>query len=159
MRYNRSSLSPVGSRSLLAGLLGLLALAASTGCGSGKLPLYRVSGTVQVDGKPAPGAMVIFCPTDGSEEVKKHRPFGITGPDGRFELTTFQKADGAPSANYKILVQWLGGGSKPVDDGRGGIILGPDHLRGRYMNLEQSQLTATVSDDDIDLPPFQLKSK
>ena len=159
MRYNRTRSLSGGCRALVAGIMVLVALTATTGCGDQKLALYNVTGTVKVDGKPARGAMVIFCPTDGSEEVQKQRPFGITGPDGKFQLTTFSKADGAPSANYKILVQWLGGGATPIDDGRGGVVLGPDKLRGRYMNLERSELTATVADSDIELPPFELKSK
>lgn len=157
MRYNRSTLT-VDLRWLVVAV-GLALVAGSTGCGDGKIRRYPVTGTVLVDGKPAQGAMVIFCPTSGSDEVMKHRPFGVTGTDGKFQLTTLEKADGAASADYKVLVQWLGGGSAPVDDGRGGIELGPDRLRGRYMNLERSELVAAVKDAPVELPPFELKSK
>jgi hypothetical protein len=133
-------------------------LCKSVGCRDGKIARYPVHGSVMVNNKPADGAMVIFCPLSGSEEVKKQRPFGITGPDGKFELTTLNKADGSPAGDYKILIQWpsnLNGDSRDT----GARSLGPDRLKGRYMNLEKSQLTATIKEAPTDLPPFELKSQ
>ena len=101
-------------------------------------------------------AMVIFCPTEGSEEVMKLRPFGYTGPDGKFELTTVNKADGSPAGNYKVLIQWP---AKTGGDPRDGGSIGPDRLQGRYMNLENSQLIAKIEEGPTELPPFDLKSR
>jgi hypothetical protein len=134
-------------------LLAVLSLVTVGGCGDGKLAVYSVSGVVKVDSKPADGAMVIFCPTDGSEELLKLRPYAFTDPDGKYQLTTFDQGDGAPAGNYKVIIQWP---AKTGADQRGGT--GPDRLRGRYMNLERSQLTAKV-DDDTEVPPFELTSK
>ncbi|MEX0643322.1 MAG: hypothetical protein WD468_11505 [Pirellulales bacterium] len=132
-------------------------LIASIGCGDGKIGRYPVSGTVLVDGKPADGATVYFCPTGGSEELLRERPFGTTGPDGKYLLTTLVKDDGAPAGQYKVLVQWIAMvPQKVVDRDRSG---GRDRLRGRYMNLEKSTLTATVEEGPIELPPFELKTK
>jgi hypothetical protein len=135
-------------------VLGALLIA---GCGEGEIARYPVRGSVLIDGKPAEGVMVIFCPVGGSEELQRHRPFGFTGADGTFELTTLNKADGSPSGDYKVLAQWSaqGGG-----DGRDGErTLGPDRLRGRYMNLETTPLTAKIEDGPAELPPFDLKSR
>ena len=77
--------------------LASLAVVSIAGCGDGQIKRYPVKGSVTVDGKPADGAMVIFCPTENSSpEIQRQRPFGFTGPDGHFELTTLTKADGSP---------------------------------------------------------------
>jgi hypothetical protein len=136
---------------------GLIALA---GCGEAKLPLYPVTGTVLVDGKPAAGARVIFCPIEtSSTELQKERPLGTTGPDGKFQLTTFLKDDGVPAGEFKVLVQWLGGPPTPEQqrDGYGGG--GSDRLRGKYMKLDSTPLTATITEDTTELPPFELTSQ
>jgi hypothetical protein len=36
--------------------------------------------------------------------------------------------------------------------------IGPDRLKGKYMNLEKSELKATVQEAETNLPPFELKS-
>jgi hypothetical protein len=136
-------------------LAAAIALAPIIGCGDGGLPVYSVTGTVKVDSKPADGVMVIFCPTEGADELMKLRPYGLTGPDGTFRLTTFDPADGAPAGNYKVIMQWpaqvSGKGDERMASGR-------DRLRGRYMNLDRSQFTAKI-EDDTELPPFDLTSK
>jgi hypothetical protein len=131
----------------------ILSLVSASGCGDGELATYSVTGAVNVDNKPAEGAMVIFCPTEGSEDLLKLRPYAYTGPDGKFQLSTFDQKDGAPAGNYKVIIQWPG---KPTGGERSAS--GADRLRGRYMNLERSQLTAKI-EDDTELPPFELTSK
>jgi hypothetical protein len=134
-------------------VLGTLLVA---GCNDGKLARYPVTGTVLVDGRPAEGAMVIFCPVGGSEELQKQRPFAFTGPDGRFELTTYGETDGCPSGEYKVLLQWPSSSGDPREGARS---LGPDRFQGRFMDLETTQLTATVENRATDLPPFDLKTR
>src|SRR6478672_9587864 len=111
----------------------LAGLVAWVGCSDGKIARYPVHGSVNIDGKAADGVMVIFCPVGGSEAVQKTRPFGFTGSDGKFELTTLQKGDGAPAGDYKVLAQWPTKSSTAVNDG--GRSLGGDRLQGRYLNL------------------------
>src|SRR5689334_14607332 len=77
-----------------------------SGCSDGKIGRNPIHGSVNVDGKPTGGVMVIFCPTGGSDELKKMRPFGFTATDGKFELTSIDKGDGAPAGQYKVLMQW-----------------------------------------------------
>jgi hypothetical protein len=127
------------------------------GCDDGKLKVYPVHGTVNVDGKPAAGAMVIFCPLDDSnQKLQRERPFGTTGADGKFTLTTFVKDDGAPVGEYKVLVQWAAppkpGGDRDRDSGS------PDRLKGRYMNLEKTPLTAKI-EGTTELAPYDLKTQ
>ena len=87
------------------------------------------------------------------------RPYGTTGTDGKFLLTTLDKDDGAPAGQYKVLVQWVGNISPPSggDPDRGGGQ--PDRLRGRYMNLEKSTLMATIDEGPTEIPAFELTSK
>jgi len=111
---------------------------------------------VNVDGRPADGAMVIFCPVTASDEAKTKRPFGLTSADGKFVLTTIEQADGAPPGEYKVLIQWP---SNSTDNRDGMRSIGPDRLKGKYMNLEKAELKATVEQAETNLPPFELKSK
>ena len=84
----------------------LAAFVAASGCGQKGLVVDPVHGSVNVDGKATGGVMVIFCPVGGSEAVQKTRPFGFTESDGKFELTTVKKGDGAAAGDYKVLAQW-----------------------------------------------------
>ncbi|MEX2309546.1 MAG: hypothetical protein WD738_18235 [Pirellulales bacterium] len=132
-----------------------------TGCGDGKIARYPVIGTVLVDGRPAEGATVIFCPVEGPPEFMRERPFSQTDASGRFELTTLEPKDGAPAGNYTVMIRWLSNsGPVPanVDPDRGGGGRVVDRLGGRYFHPEKSGLTATVEDGDNDLK-FELKSK
>ena len=153
LNYREPVLWPRAWVSLALG--GVLLLA---GCSDGKISRYPINGSVNVDGKPADGVMVIFCPVGGSPELQKMRPFSITGPDGKFQLTSIEKGDGAPAGQYKVLMQWTAPPSGG-DTRDGGVTTGPDRLRGRYMNLEKSQFTVDVKSGTNDVPPFELKSK
>lgn len=78
----------------------MLALAlAPSGCASQDKPV-AVRGVVTQDGKPVPGATVLFVP-----EGPDGRPAnGLTDNDGAFQLTTFQKGDGALRGDYRVVV-------------------------------------------------------
>jgi hypothetical protein len=136
-------------------LIGLLAFA---GCGDGKVARYPVSGAVHVDGQPAEGAIVIFCPVSTVPEADRLRPSGRTDAAGRFNLTTLERGDGAPAGNYKVLVQWP---AKLPDDGRRGRggAGGPDWLQGKYFDLENATLTAIVEEGPTTLPAFELEMR
>lgn len=143
--------------------LSCLVLVCVLGCGDGKIARYPVSGSVKVNGKPAAGARVIFCPVGGSEEFQKERPTGKTDDAGNFDLTTFVKGDGAPAGDYQLSIMWIPSKGQAPDKlpegmfeertggGRG------DLLRGRFANPAKSGLTATVTETENSLPPFELE--
>jgi hypothetical protein len=138
--------------------MALAGILAAGGCGGdSKVRRYPVNGSVNVDGKPAAGVMLIFCPTDGPPEVQKLRPSGFTDADGKFQLMSITPNDGAPAAHYKVLVQWPTGSTTP--NAAGMIGGGQDRLKGRYMNLEKSPFTVDIKPGTNDLPPFDVKSK
>jgi hypothetical protein len=138
---------------------GLTCVAVSAGCGDGKIATYPVTGTVQVDGKPAEGVVVVFCPAEGSDEFRKQRPFGNTDAHGKFNLTTFTPQDGAPEGEYKVMINWpaargaAGGG----DPNRQAAQM--DRLRYRYINPETSGLKASVSSEATEVPAFELRTQ
>jgi hypothetical protein len=129
----------------LRGTLVLIGLTLLSGCGGdGKIARYPVAGTVLVDGKPAEGVVIVFCPVSGTDEFMKERPFGTTDAEGKFTLMTFDPDDGAPAGDYKVLAQL------PKGDA--------DLLKGRYFKLNDAKLTATVETGTNELPPFTLTS-
>jgi hypothetical protein len=135
----------------------LAAVLAVAGCGDGKIKRFPVHGSVTVDGQPADGAMVIFCPVNPNAEVEMLRPSAKADSTGAFNLMTFDAGDGAPAGEYKVLVKWPAKPKVDARDGRPGAP-GPDRLRGKYNNQDTTPFTAKV-DGPTELPPFALQSK
>jgi hypothetical protein len=156
MRLNQKRVQYFRSTLALACLASLSAL---VGCGDGKIKRYPVACTVHVDGKPAAGAFVIFCPVEGPPELLRERPAGIADAEGKFLLTTIGGSDGVPAGKFKVLVQWPNGTLKPTGPGGIQIATGPDRLHHKYFNLDTTPLTATIEADTKELPPFELQSK
>lgn len=71
-------MKPVSSRLLLSFLFILFV----TGCGSSGQPLGAVTGTVTLDGKPVPGALVTFI----SKEPDGTSSYGKTDTSGKYRL-------------------------------------------------------------------------
>lgn len=139
-----------------AKVLFLVMLPLLSGCGSGELPVYSVSGEVRYQGKPADGAEIIFHPQGGSDESKQIRPNGRTDESGKFNLTTYKMGDGAPAGEYKISITLPGPipGANPKD--KSAAHAGPDLLQGRYAEAEKSGLKATVTTSANQLPTIEL---
>lgn len=77
-------------------LVALVAL--SLGCGrKGPRPV-PVSGTVTVDGKPLAGGAITVAPEKGRAAG------GRIGPDGRFELSSWQPGDGVAPGTHRVEV-------------------------------------------------------
>jgi hypothetical protein len=142
--------------------IGALLVLCVSGCGDGKVRRHPVVGTVTVDGQPADGATVVFCPVNGSPEVMRERPFSQTDTNGRYELRTLEPGDGAPAGDYKVTIRWLSGmnpQSPEVDRDRGGGGRAVDRLGNRYWDPEKTPLTAKVESGKNEIPPFELSTK
>jgi hypothetical protein len=140
------------------GVLGVLSL---SGCGDGKVRRYPVTGIVKVDGQPAEGATIIFCPVNGPPEVMRERPFSQTDSSGHYELKTLEPGDGAPVGEYKVTIRWMSwpkNNSAELDRDRGGGGQGFDRLGNRYWDLDKTPLTAKVDKGKNEIP-FDLSSK
>jgi hypothetical protein len=121
------------------------------GCGSnGKATVYPVRGEVFFRGEPATGAEVHFHPVDSTSPPA----MATVDDDGAFELTTYSTSDGAAAGDYIVTINW-----REERPGDGEVIVGPDRLGERYSKRDISKLTATVSEGENLLDPFDLKDK
>lgn len=81
----------------------VLASVLAAGCGSGGPTTIPIRGEVTYNGQPlkdVPQGLVHYLPTSGDGRQAS----GRIQPDGSFELTTFQKADGVVPGEYNITV-------------------------------------------------------
>lgn len=104
-----------------------------------RLSTTGVIGQVTVDGKPVPAdePLRVVCnavPTS-TAGLKSQT---LTGADGRFEISTYQKGDGVPPGDYSLTFFW---GKMNIMNGS---YDGPDRLKDKYQNSETSAVTFTV---------------
>ena len=133
-----------------------LALAAALGCGGApeKIPTHPVSGQVKYAGKPAAGVKVFLYPTSAPvvPEIPTH-PYGVTGSDGRFTLSTYGDGDGAPEGGYQVILLWPPETAEGEEAGADA-----DRLLGWY-DVKHSALTVQVKPGENALPPFDLPAR
>lgn len=108
---------------------------------SDRPPVFAVTGQVLVDGKAAPGAMVVCYPklnvADGP------RPKGTVDRKGRFQLTTYEPGDGAPAGDYVVTVEW------PQSIGKGEDARFVDIVLPEFRSPKTSKLVLTVSEQAV----------
>lgn len=143
---HRTGVMPEAARWLTC--CGIVAVAiAIVGCSgrpANRPATYPVSGIVQFSGSPVAGATVGFQ----SKQPQGRSASGITDAQGRYELTTFSRGDGAPPGDYGVIVLKYketaaasGGEYRPVQ----GPEPPPEHeLPPKYAAAATSGLEATV---------------
>jgi hypothetical protein len=135
----------------------LLAAALAAGCEVEAPPapapigpkLLPVTGRITVDGKPLPGAEVVFSPSFSDSGTHS---IGETKADGTFALS-FLYQPGTAAGDYRVMVSYLlGPNGKPVSLGeRSGDIISKEMSRAReiipprYSDYRKTELRATVS--------------
>ena len=95
-------------------LIALVFSTAGLGCGAGgptEPPLAAVSGTVTLDGKPLPDALVKFESTDGQAGLSQ----GITDKDGKYSLKYKGTTDGAPIGTCRVRISNANEADTPAD--------------------------------------------
>jgi hypothetical protein len=115
--------------------------------------LQSVSGKVLHKGQPIKGAVVTLHPK-GGDDIKAHKPSGITSDDGTFTLSTGQDS-GATPGEYVVTVVWLqqpASGKKTV--GTDGPPDPVDQFQGRFANPKTSKLTAIIKAGVKELDPI-----
>ena len=145
--------APLLRRPLAAALLVL----SVPSCASNRPACYPVHGEIFVaqgkDRMAAAGAIVVFHPTvPASGDVPL--PTAHVGEDGRFELTTYVKGDGAPAGEYAVTIEWLPPRPppphKPKQTG--------DRFRGRYADPRTSTIRYAVQESkDNNVPTIELQ--
>lgn len=122
---------------------------AMSGCsGSSVEPVYPVHGTVLWDERPLAEALVVLHPLDRPGRGLSAR----TGPDGRFEVSTYQAGDGAPAGRYAVSVELrelVQEGDEPMRNGR-------QLLPERYANPRTSGLQCLVEPRENQFPPWRI---
>jgi hypothetical protein len=131
----------------------VLAAVLAAGCdsqSSDPVPVHPVSGKVTYGGKPAAGVRVFFYPTSapGLPVIPTH-PYGVTGPDGTYTLSTYGTDDGAPEGGYQVVLLW------PPEAKEDEERADTDRLLGWY-DVAHSKLTAEVKPGPNQIPVFQL---
>jgi hypothetical protein len=130
---------------LLASLCGLFFVVSLSGCDRSGLNLASVEGVVTFNGAPVEKAGVLFKPEIGPFAI------GTTDAEGRFTLMTANH-EGALVGNHKVAISKTQTTTTQV----AGDVLpryGTKYfLPEKYASPETSELTATVSDGDNELP-------
>jgi len=145
-------------RLVMFGLVVVSVFSACDGTPEGRVPVHPVSGEVQFQGKPLVGAVVTFHPEDEAKYGKDvPRPTGRTNQDGKFELTTYGLADGAPVGSYLVAIS-----TAPQPRTETGLFakkspLAVDILKGRYREPQKSGLKAEVKEGSNQVESFVVK--
>ncbi len=145
---------------------------ALSGCGEEQPPeVVPVSGTVTQNGQPLADVIVKFYPKAGAPVAS-----GVTGEDGRFQLSSFQRHDGAVAGEHEVGVYMpkteadraIADRRSPEEitqamekDAQSGAAEGTAEKESpipeRYADPKQSKLTATVSPGGQNDFPFDLQ--
>ncbi len=113
-------------------------------------PTYPVTVKVTLDGQPLPGALVTFHSTDAT---LRGTADGLTGSDGRVQLSSYAAYDGTPAGEFKVTVELR----KPLflPDGQ----RGPNQLPAKYADPQTTPFTVEVFADKTNDLLFNLTSK
>ncbi len=122
--------------------------------------VYPAEGIVRYQGKPATGARVSLIPEQPGKDV--YAPYGETGADGTFKLTTYRIGDGAPVGHYKVSIIWMTAPQESAQDlqrvASGQVQQPVDRLQDKYSDPNTSGLKAEIKAESPNrLAPFDLQ--
>lgn len=139
---------------IVACVLGCVAGCGKPPADAPTVPIHPVGGLVTLDGKPIEGARLALVSLQGQQPLDV-TPNGISDAEGKFQISTYTVADGAPDGAYAVTVSWPeirnAGSSEPE--------YGKERLPKRYQIPEQSGFVVTVSEDLTEPLNLELKSK
>ncbi|MDY3562834.1 metallophosphoesterase [Gemmata sp. JC673] len=113
---------------------------------------FPVSGKLKLDGQPLAGAKVTLYTFNKTTEQYTAVCDGLSGADGRFNLTTYSRFDGAPSGEYAVTV---------VKSAKGFVDRGAkenNQLPAKYARPGASPLKATIKEGANEIA-FDLEGK
>jgi len=115
--------------------------------------LQPVTGSVSFEGKPTPGAVVLFLPVDEPDKFT-YRVAGTVDEDGAFEMQTSVPEGtrpGVAAGEYLVTISW----NEPARDRDSDE--GPDLVPPRYRDHRTSGLRVEIVEGNNELEPFDLK--
>lgn len=139
-------------RPWLLSVLGTTLIVAGSGCGARKV--VATSGVVTWEGKPLANANVVFLPTGSGPQAT-----GYTDDEGKFELTTFNRKDGAIPGQYKVVIN-VYSGETGGDDPNNPIIASPEDAKdpGKMSKFQENQFKQMQKRrDEMNQPPENQK--
>ncbi|QDV69473.1 hypothetical protein Poly24_31890 [Rosistilla carotiformis] len=134
-----------------------IGVATTFGCGqqqhAGELPVYPLSGTVLVDGKPVENIQVALHSTNVKETAKHYFPQGFTDAQGQIKVSTYADGDGAPAGDYRVTFVLKDYNVVARS------FTGPNKIDASYSDAETSPVTITIGPDQPnDLGQLELPS-
>lgn len=148
----------------LAVVLVTVGLLGCTGGDANRVPTYPVSGQITMDGSPVADATVTFAPKGDQPTA-----LGRTDAEGRYQLRTYEEADGAAAGAYAVLVSKAvtATSTEPAHDAEGGAFdTSAQHTAGRgaisalpekYASATTTPLEAVVPEGGGDNFDFTLE--
>ena len=116
------------------------------------VPVHPVSGSVSYDGQPAAGVQVFLVPTSApTVPTVPNNPYGVTGADGKFTLTTYTAGDGAAEGGYQIVLRWPEAVAESEESTK-------DRLLGWY-TAAHTTFSAHIKPGANALPPLNLPAR
>ena len=116
------------------------------------VPVFPASGKILYQGKPLAGVVLLFHSTDFNQKIKSQ---ATADDDGKFVVTTFKSADGAPEGDYIItLVVPSNESDSTREDAATESRLrkeGPVRFPSKYQNPTTSPLKVKVTKNQPDL--------
>jgi hypothetical protein len=130
-------------------LLGLI-------CGCGKkqpdrVAVAPVSGSINFEGKSAPGALIVLHPKSGGTSTAP-RPRAQVESDGTFRFSTYDSGDGVPPGEYVATITWY-----QLTKDAGEVKAGPNVLPRKFANPKTSPWEVRVAESGATLAPLTLR--
>lgn len=131
----------------------LFVLLAAVGCNkSDRVPVHPVEGQLTWNGQPLANAFIVLHPQNAAADSKVLPARAQTDAEGKFQVTTYDQADGAAIGEYKVTVEYY----RPVKNG-GGFEPGPNVLPPKLARPETSEITVRVAEGKNTLEAISLR--
>lgn len=114
--------------------------------------MYAVTGAVQIEQGVPSGAFLVLHPVHRHATLKA-LPRATVGPTGRFEVGTYDRADGAPEGDYVVTIEW-----RPLVKQGEESIPGPNVLPLEYSKPDTSRLRVRVARGANEVGPLHISS-